>query len=325
VRLASFVPGLLPDVVDVWNAAAGDALPLGEALFQQNTVDDPHFNAAGCVVARAASGGRVVGFCLAKVAQEPIGTDGLLPNLGWISMLAVHPDWQGRGFGMALLRAGEAFLRLRRRAQSMLGGDPAHFFPGIPDETGTAPFFEHAGYALRGDAYDLRRSLRGYQTPPTVAAARAAASDLEIRPLTPGDRRALFAFLDATFPGRWRYTIARFLESGAPIGDVMGVVGRGGVLGFAHLFHPGSQRIGPSIAWGGSDAGAGAVGGLGPMGIAPAIRGRGLGLALVDRAAVHLAALGAHEMVVDWTVLLDFYGKLGFTPCRRYRHGARRL
>jgi len=321
VRLSNFVQAQLPEVVAVWNAAAGDAFPLGEALFQQNTVDDPHFNAAGCVVARAASDGRVVGFCLAKVAQEAIGADGLLPNLGWISMLAVHPEWRGHGLGMALLRAGEAFLRLRRRVQIMLGGDPAHFFPGVPDETGAASFFARAGYALRGDAYDLRRSLRDYRTPPTVAASLAAASDLEIRPLEPGDRTALLAFLGATFPGRWRYTIARFLERGGPVGDVMGVVGRGGVLGFAHLFHPGSPWIGPSIAWGGS----GAVGGLGPMGLSPAIRGRGLGLALVDRAAVHLAALGADEMVVDWTVLLDFYGKLGFKPSRRYQHGTRRL
>jgi GNAT superfamily N-acetyltransferase len=61
------------------------------------------------------------------------------------------------------------------------------------------------------------------------------------------------------------------------------------------------------------------------MGLSPALRGRGLGLALLDRAMVHLASRGADEMVIDWTILLDFYGRLGFTPCRRYRHGERRL
>ena len=59
------------------------------------------------------------------------------------------------------------------------------------------------------------------------------------------------------------------------------------------------------------------------MGLSPAIRGRGLGHALLDRAAVRLGGLGLDEMVVDWTVLVDFYGALGFVPFRRYRHGER--
>ena len=93
------------------------------------------------------------------------------------------------------------------------------------------------------------------------------------------------------------------------------------MLGFAHLFGPASAWIGPSIAWAADRPGR--TGGLGPMGLSPAIRGRGLGLALLDRAAVHLARLGLDEMVVDWTVLLEFYGALGFVPFRHYRHGER--
>jgi hypothetical protein len=30
-------------------------------------------------------------------------------------------------------------------------------------------------------------------------------------------------------------------------------------------------------------------------------------------------------MVIDWTVLLDFYGRLGFVPWKQYRHGERTL
>jgi GNAT superfamily N-acetyltransferase len=91
------------------------------------------------------------------------------------------------------------------------------------------------------------------------------------------------------------------------------------------LFHPQSRWIGPSIAWAASDGGAPAAGGLGPMGLAPDLRGRGLGVVLLDRAMVHLASLGVREMVIDWTILLDFYGRLGFVPLRRYRHGERTL
>jgi hypothetical protein len=30
-------------------------------------------------------------------------------------------------------------------------------------------------------------------------------------------------------------------------------------------------------------------------------------------------------MVVDWTDLLTFYGRLGFSPWRQYRHGEKPL
>lgn len=336
-----FAPERIPAMVSVWNAAAGDAFPLREIVLRQNTVSDPHFDPAGVTLACEPGTDRVVGFVVAKVAREPVGADGLLADRGWISLLAVHPAAQRRKIGASLLGAAEEFLRGRTRQRAILGSDPGHFFPGVPDETNAAGFFAACGYALRGEAYDLRRSLRGYRTPESVEAALAAQRDVEIRPLAPGEEPALLTFLDAAFPGRWRYTIGRLLAGkagetqsavrtqppGGPISDVMGVVHNGKVVGFAHLFHPGSSWIGPSIAWGPrSDAPpVAALGGLGPMGLAAELRGRGLGLALLDRSVLHLARLGVEEMVIDWTVLLDFYGRLGFAPWRRYRHGERLL
>jgi predicted N-acetyltransferase YhbS len=61
------------------------------------------------------------------------------------------------------------------------------------------------------------------------------------------------------------------------------------------------------------------------MGLSPALRGRGLGLTLLDRSVQHLARLGVEEMIIDWTVLLDFYGQVGFVPWKRYQHGERTL
>jgi len=319
VELRPFDAGRIGELVAVWNAAAGEVFPMREALFRQNTVLDPHFDPAGAALACDAATGRLVGGGIAKVAREPLGTDGLRPDRGWLSLIVVDPAFQRRGIGTALVRAGEAFLHTRGRPRAVLGGDPAHFFPGVPDGAAPARFIEAAGYALRGEAYDLRRSLRGYRTPEAVDAARASNTGIEARRLVSGEEAALLAFLDATFSGRWRYTIGRFLDGGGPIGDVMGVLRGGDVCGFALLFHPGSRWIGPSVAW---DA---AAGGLGPMGLRPDLRGRGLGHVLLDRAMMHLASLGLDEMVIDWTILLEFYGTLGFVPYRRYRHGERAL
>jgi len=103
----------------------------------------------------------------------------------------------------------------------------------------------------------------------------------------------------------------------------MGVVRARAVLGFAHLFHPASRFVGPSMTW--TSNGAVPVAGLGPMGLAPTLRGRGLGLALLDRSIQHLGALGAQEIIVDWTGLTRFYGRLGFSTWKRYRHGEKVL
>jgi len=329
VDVRAFAPASIQGIVNTWNAAAGDRFPLRERLFRQNTVDDPHFDPAGCAVAVDARTEAVIGFAVAKVARVPLGADGLRADRGWISMLAVTPRYQRRGIGMRLLDAAEAFLRRRGRRRFVLGSDPAHFFPGVPDDPGPLGFFAARGYALRGDAFDLRRPLDAYQTPLVVLQALAANPGVEVRPLRPGEEASLLAFLDATFPGRWRYTVARYLDAGGAIGDIMGIVTRAEVLGFAHLFPPDASWIGPSVAWAmptdDAPARPGRAGGLGPMGISPAIRGRGLGLVLLDRSVLHLRDAGATEAYIDWTVLLDFYGKLGFAPCRRYRHGERCL
>jgi ribosomal protein S18 acetylase RimI-like enzyme len=322
LQLAAYRPSKLQQVLDVWNAALGAQFPLSRDLFLQNGARDPHFDPEGCWLARVPGHPDAVGLCLAKVVREPLGADGWLPQRGWVSLLAVHPAYQGRGIGTALLAQAEKYLRARRRDVIALGGDPNHFLPGVPASEGAAAFFRAGGYEFVGDAYDLHRTVSR-----STLAARdrilGQESGVTIRPLESEDKIPLLAFLDDVFPGRWRYTIGRVLRQGGSIGDIMGVVRARQVVGFAQLLHPGSPWIGPSINW---TWGTGRrAGGIGPIGLAPGFRGRGLGLALLDRSVSHLAQLGMEEVVVDWTTLLDFYGRLEFSIWRHYRHGEKHL
>src|SRR5439155_1563697 len=84
----SFRPEMLPEVLDVWNAALGDRFPLSRELFVQNAIADPHFDPQGCWVAHRPAPAGVIGICLAKIAREPLAADGVLPDRGWISLLA---------------------------------------------------------------------------------------------------------------------------------------------------------------------------------------------------------------------------------------------
>jgi ribosomal protein S18 acetylase RimI-like enzyme len=322
LRLLPYRRSRLRQLLAIWNAALGDRFPLSPELFLQNGARDPHVRPDACWLATVPGRAGAVGLCLTKVVREPLGADGWLPQRGWVSLLAVHPAHQRRGVGSALLACAEQYLRARRRTVITLGGDPNHFLPGVPADRGTLAFFRAAGYVFAADAYDLRRALSRPATP-AAAPSLPIPRGVTIRALQPADAPRLLTFLDEVFPGRWRYTVGRVLQQGGSIGDIMGVVAGKRVVGFAHLYHPHSRWIGPSVAW---TWGLGrGTGGIGPMGLAPSFRGRGLGLALLDRSVRHLAELGVREIIVDWTELRDFYGRLGFSVWRHYRQGEKRL
>lgn len=62
----------------------------------------------------------------------------------------------------------------------------------------------------------------------------------------------------------------------------------------------------------------GAVGAFGCVGVDPAARSRGIGLAMVARACELLSARGAEVCYCAYTYLEDWYAQLGFTCWRRY-------
>ena len=116
----------------------------------------------------AEAGGELVG----HIAFSPVAVDGR--HGGWYGLgpLSVHPDWQGRGIGGALVEHGLAILRDRGASGCALlgspdfyarfgfvsdgtlsyGSVPARFIQGIvltgarpSGELAYAPAFDHAG------------------------------------------------------------------------------------------------------------------------------------------------------------------------------------
>jgi ribosomal protein S18 acetylase RimI-like enzyme len=320
MKLVPYEPSRRQQLLDVWNAGLGARFPLSASLFIQNAERDPHAAAGACWTALLPDG-RTAGFCLTKIVGEPLAADGWQPNRGWISLLAVHPTHQRRGIGTALLARAEDDLRARGRGLITVGADPNHFLPGVPEGEGAVAFFRRAGYAFTGEAYDLHRPAAD-PLPRERLPASLRETDVTIRPLEAGDGARLFAFLDAVFPGRWRYGVERVLAHGGSFADLAGVIEEGRVVGFAQMFHPRSPYIGPSIAWTRHGTRAG---GIGPIGLAPHVRGRGLGLALLRRCVEWLQRMGIEDVVVDWTSLVEFYGRLGFSVWRRYHQGDKRL
>jgi GNAT superfamily N-acetyltransferase len=305
-----FDPTHIPAATALWNAACGADLAISERAMRYNTLPTTGALQEGCV---ALADGRPVGFVLASAL--PASPDVSPPEMGWIDAIAVRPDAQRRGIGSALLAWAEGWLAEQGCTRARLGGSLRPFAPGLPSDLDSEPFFRRRGYDNRPQGetdWDVARTLADY-TPRHNT--QYPISNTRIRPAKPGDESALLAFFHREFPGRWRFEFEEFVAAGGRMADFMLLWREGEVDGFARLTLADSERPLDRFfmhrlpqPWGQ----------LGPIGVGRGRRGLGLGGALLDAGLCHLADLGVNGCVIDWTSLVDFYGKYGFKPYRQY-------
>lgn len=307
-----------PAVLSLWNRCMGDAFPLDAPLFEQNVLKDAHFDHEAVWVVEDGRG-ELLAYAHAKVCKEPLGSAGTFPEQGWVGALAFEPGDQGERSARAVLRTALDWLKAQGRKRVSYGSDPAHFFPGVPaEQTLHQQFLREAGFSIGEHVVvDLVRELADYQVPDGVEAnLYRLREEYAIRSCTPADVPALLSFLQQEFPGRWYYETVKRLDVEDTTRDILILTHRSEVVGFCHTFHRGSRRIGPSVYW--RKLLGEAYGGLGPIGLAASTRGKGLGLALLCKGVEYVKAQGASRMAIDWTDLVDFYGKIGFRVWKRY-------
>lgn len=309
-------------VVDLWNACEPLATDfrMDAALWHQNVDRCPATAWPACQVAYESEGaGRIIGVVVVKHPRH-------------ISAVCVHPEHQRRGIGRVLVEAAMSVIEVGEGLASgawIAGADLCHFFPGVPVQADAAfAFFRALGFEIGADenaSYDLARDLSGYVIPEAVTGTieKLRRQGIVIAPCRTEDIPALRAHLQETFPGRWEGDTFRRIEMEPDPSEI--IIARddsawGGegsqVLGFAHTFSTRSKWIGPPVYWRGSLGPH--YGGLGPIGLAVRARKLGLGLALLAAGVQAVKNTGATHMAIDWTNLLDFYAKVGFTPWKKY-------
>lgn len=253
--------------------------------------------------------GALLGALLARAPQRPWAP----ADLGHIALLVVDPRVRRRGLGGVLWSVASAALRERGRARVRLGAESERLFPGVPASAPpeTWRFLRRRGVHPGGLEADLWLDLGGDTLERFVLPAGV---------ILRADRRSEGeAFLAQVFPGRWADEVAR---AGALGADLLTLHRREELLGFVLARRPLPALAGASLtwtataAWGPLDL---EVAGIGPLGLAPAARGAGLGLAMVAAAGRHLRASGARAAVIDWTTLTPFYGRLGAFAWRLYQ------
>lgn len=323
MRIVPFEPSMTEQVIALWNRCIGEHYPMTERLFRQNVLCDPFSQSEGNLV--ALEGEKVVGWVLARyLSKVPPEIEGYKGRAS-IGALCVDPDYRNCGIGSELYERAEEFLKKQGATNITVVHYPFHLLPGVPSEASDLmAFLERRGFGNWGETYDLRRQLQDYAIPKEVE-KRLHEQDphVEIRPTREGEQQAVVEFVRREFPGGWHYDTKRFFEKGGDPQDMVIVVEGDEIIGFCHTFTPESIELRGSTHW--FPLFQGRWGGLGPIGIAKAHRKRGLGLALLCYSVWFLKKRGVEDMAIDWTGLVDFYGRIGFRVWKRYWQGNKNL
>lgn len=298
----------LEELVELWNKELAVDFPMRKELFIQNSFNDVNVSYEGSYIA-VDDQDHVIGFVVAKRWQETIDVK-MDPKRGWIQVLLIDSAHRGKGLGTKLLKRAEAQLKGNGVEEMQLGGDPFHYFSGIPDQYKNAQkLAKKHGYTKRVDTYDLINHLdKKYDLP--------VDNSVVFTILKKEEEVDLILFLERCFPGRWVYETMKYFEMNGDGREFVVVKKKGQIIGFCRINDSHSPFIAQNVYW--SPLFEQEVGGIGPLGIDANEQKQGYGLAIVQAAIAYLQERNTETIIIDWTILVDFYKKLDFNPWKIY-------
>lgn len=310
MKFAPIEKSQITEYVELWNRELGKHFPMREELFIQNSFHDKNVFRNGSFSAYSESG-NLLGFIITKKWQEDL--DGLIAkDVGWIQVLLVDSAYRKQGIGSTLLDMAEHALKESAIKQIVIAQDPWHYFPGVPKEyENTMKFLENRGYTNSTSVFDLYKEFNEEEE-----ISLPAKDGVIFQLLDESDKEAFIDFMNTSFPGRWTYEAVKYFEKGN--GREFVVLKKSGrIIGFCRINDSNSPFIAQNVYW--SNLFHEELGGIGPLGITESERKNGYGLAIVQAGIYFLRKRNIKHMVIDWTELTEFYGKLGFKIWKEYK------
>ena len=299
-------------VFDLWQKAVGEKYPLALEDFLHLTNNRRSYEDGEGVIAVEAD--QVIGFGMVEADYK----NPLWNRWGGIVALLVDPARQRQGIGSALLERMEARMRQVGCKEMHLGETLGSFWPGAPLDLPAAElFFRRHGYDFsEGVGTDVAIALDGYEMTP---AARRALQEqgAEVRCTTPETLEAVCEFERREFPD-WYDGLLK--NAGQNVEDIVAVWRGDEVIGSTIANTPPNHGMRERMV--GSPAG-----GFGGVGIAEAWRGRGLGTAMCQWAALYVKRRGGRYCLIDQIrpELMGFYSRVGAEAWRSFCLGKKRV
>lgn len=303
--------------INLWNRE-NPAYQIRERLIEQNIFAP--YAGVNVVGWECTEQDELLAFGLAKYLDNPI-TDYTDPATGWLSLLVVNSKSStGCLAGKALLVEIERYLSRKGVQKLRMGGDPQNFLAGLPVDLGDyyLSLLEECGFSTYSREFDLYCDISGFSVPARIEKIEAEfKGELLARPVTMEEETYLLNFLQTNFPGRWYYEAENIKRIPGGIDDYWLLWYQEKAVGFVRTNTADSAYLGCNVNWG--SRWGNKYCGLGPIGIDNNFRGKGWGLYLMVLIINNFREKGYRHMVIDWTTLVEYYRKLGFTPFIEYR------
>jgi len=289
---------MLPSVLELIAAALPHSR-VQEGRLRQ-LYSGPHASSTEATVALA--DGRAVGFVTAIYKTAPDGRPD--SDAGYVTALAVDPDYERSSLGTDLLARAENYLKSRGLVRVLATAFPGfYFFPGIDVRYAfLTDLFTRAGFRVRGEPVDMKVTWEQYEPPSWLQEAETsvARQGLVIDHARQEHHAAFVNFMEKHFPGPWCERAKAHMASGEDLDRAVLVLDGKDVVGFV--------RFGAS----------GDRGSIDSIGVRPDMRGKKLGSVLLARALQGMANRGATMGYFGYTGAIRFYETVGAQVIRRY-------
>ena len=297
-------------VAGLWQWTLGNQYPVSGRVWQPRLVSRTSLELGDGLI--QVENGRIIGFGIVEIDRSA-----LTPvSVATIQVLLIDPDHQRRGLGTELLARLEARARDMGCVDINACGGLNRFWSGVPhDLPGAQAFFTKHGYAGNYQSIDLCGPIEGYRMPEEYR-QMLQFQEITITGMTQETLGQVYEFLSRESPN-WRGSMLNFVHHG-DLDDVLVVRQKQEIIGCIQTYSPRTRYRGANVVWEGIHGND--IGGFGSVIIAKSWRGKGLGQAMCQAAAEHIAAHGAATCYIDWTsdALAPFYGKVGVNICGRF-------
>ena len=228
-----------------------------------------------------------------------------------IRLLCVLPDRRGKGMGSRLLLESEQLIAENGFDRAVLGGRDSGLFIGeavpVEKQDGMSDtFFSRRGYSAEEECIEMKMSLGDFDY-----------GKLDIPPCPDG---VSFGYIGKEDGDMLRRTVGsvdpdwvQYFTFESP---VFAAKLDGKTVGFCIIDENADTVI---------SSGSNNVGSVGCVGVAPEMRKKGVGLAMVAEAMQSIKQDGCTDAFIHYTYLDKWYGRLGLRTFLRYRFSEKKL